>query len=60
MLRLQADVIAAFDGLFGEAIPYLSTVFQSPVHEMRDLAHLRIEVVSPEKGAGQTEVPRVE
>jgi UDPglucose--hexose-1-phosphate uridylyltransferase len=53
LLRLQADVIAAFDGLFGEAIPYLSTVFQAPAHEMRDLAHLRIEVVSPRRAPGK-------
>ena len=53
LLRLQADVTAAFDGLFGEPIPYLSTVFQAPVHEMRDLAHLRIEVVSPRRAPGK-------
>ena len=53
LLRLQADVIAAFDGLFGDPIPYLSTVFQAPVHEMRDLAHLRIEVVSPRRAPGK-------
>ena len=53
LLRLQADAIAAFDGLFDEATPYLSTVFQSPVHEIRDLAHLRIEVVSPRRAPGK-------
>jgi len=53
LLRLQADVTAAFDGLFGEPIPYLATVFQAPVHEMRDLAHLRIEVVSPRRAPGK-------
>lgn len=52
-LRLQADVIAAFDGLFGEPIPYLSTVFQAPVNQMRDLAHLRIEIVSPRRAPGK-------
>ena len=30
LLRLQADVTAAFDGLFDEPIPYLSTLFQAP------------------------------
>lgn len=52
-LRLQADVIAAFDGLFGEPIPYLSTVFQAPVNQMRELAHLRIEIVSPRRAPGK-------
>jgi UDPglucose--hexose-1-phosphate uridylyltransferase len=53
LLRLQADVTAAFDGLFAEPMPYLSTVFQAPVHKMRDLAHLRIEVVSPRRAPGK-------
>lgn len=53
LLRLQADVIAGFDGLFGEPIPYLATLFQAPVAEMRDLAHLRVEVVSPRRAPGK-------
>lgn len=53
LLRLQADVIAGFDGLFGEPIPYLATLFQAPVAHMRDLAHLRVEVVSPRRAPGK-------
>ena len=53
LLRLQADVIAGFDGLFGEPIPYLATLFQAPVADMRDLAHLRVEVVSPRRAPGK-------
>ena len=40
-------------GCSAKPIPYLSTVFQAPVHEMRDLAHLRIEVVSPRRAPGK-------
>ena len=53
LLRLQADVIAAFDRLFDEPVPYLSTLFQAPIHEMRELSHLRIEVVSPRRARGK-------
>jgi UDPglucose--hexose-1-phosphate uridylyltransferase len=53
LLRLQADVIAGFDRLFGEPIPYLATLFQAPVADMRDLAHMRVEVVSPRRAPGK-------
>lgn len=53
LFRLQADVIAGFDGLFDEPIPYLATLFQAPVAHMRDLAHLRVEVVSPRRAPGK-------
>ena len=53
LFRLQADVIAAFDGLFNEPIPYLSTLFQAPVRQMREFAHLRIEIVSPRRAPGK-------
>lgn len=53
LLRLHADVIGAFDGLFDEEIPYLSSFFQAPVNEMRDVAHLRIEIASPRRAKGK-------
>ncbi len=34
-------------------MPYLSTLFQAPIHEMRELSHLRIEVVSPRRAPGK-------
>lgn len=53
LLRIHADTILAFDGLFDEEIPYLSSFFQAPVREARDLAHLRIEIASPRRAKGK-------
>lgn len=53
LLRLHAHTIRAFDGLFGEEVPYLSSFFQAPVNEARDVAHLRIEVASPRRAKGK-------
>lgn len=53
LLRLHSNTIRAFDGLFGEEIPYLSSFLQAPVNEARDLAHLRIEVASPRRAKGK-------
>ncbi len=53
LLRLHSDAIRALDRLFDEEIPYLSSFFQGPVHEARDLAHLRIEVASPRRAKGK-------
>lgn len=53
LMRLHTDTIRAFDRLFGEEVPYLSSFFQAPVNEARDLAHLRIEVVSPRRAKGK-------
>lgn len=53
LLRLHADAIVAFDSLFDEEIPYLSSFFQAPVNEARDLAHLRIELASPRRDKGK-------
>ena len=56
LLRLQADVTAAFDGLFGEQIPYLSTVFQAPVHEIARPRSSPHRGGLAKEGAGKAEV----
>lgn len=53
LLRLQADLISGFDRLFGEPIPYIATLFQAPVTQLRDFAHLRTEIVSPRRAPGK-------
>jgi len=43
---LQADVLRRLDGVFGLAMPYMAGWHQAPVRRERDLAHLRLQVIT--------------
>ena len=53
MVRLQADVLARLDGVFGTRVPYMAGWF--PVPRGTDPAdhHLRLEIVSPQRDVGK-------
>jgi UDPglucose--hexose-1-phosphate uridylyltransferase len=54
LLGLQARVLAALDRLFpASPVPYIAALVQAPVRANRDIAHLRVEVVSPRRAAGK-------
>ena len=46
---LLKDVLGRFDGLFGDAMPYVLALQQAPVREARELAHLHVELTSPRR-----------
>jgi UDPglucose--hexose-1-phosphate uridylyltransferase len=53
LVRLQADVLYRLDGLFDAAVPYMAGWVQAPAHEGRDLLHLRLQILSPQRDAGK-------
>lgn len=53
LVRLQADVLHRLDGLFDESVPYIAGWVQAPAHEQRDLLHLRLQIVSPQRDVGK-------
>ncbi|MEP7054758.1 MAG: galactose-1-phosphate uridylyltransferase [Actinomycetota bacterium] len=46
VVALQADVLGRFDRIFNREMPYISGWVQAPVHDRRDLSHLRLEIFS--------------
>jgi UDPglucose--hexose-1-phosphate uridylyltransferase len=52
-LDLQAQVLAALDGVFADDVPYVAGVIQAPVRQYRDSAHLYVEVFSPRRAEGK-------
>ena len=53
LVRLQADVLHRLDGLFEEPVPYIAGWVQAPAHEQRDVLHLRLQIVSPQRDIGK-------
>ena len=53
LVGLQADVLYRLDGLFDEAVPYMAGWVQAPVREGRDLLHLRLQILSPQRDKGK-------
>jgi UDPglucose--hexose-1-phosphate uridylyltransferase len=51
LLRLQADVMSRFGGLFAAPPPTIQSFFQAPVHAGRDLWHLRVEAFTTRRSA---------
>ncbi len=49
LVTLQADVLRRLDGVFEQPIPYMAGWIQAPTREGRDLAHLRLQIVSPQR-----------
>ena len=53
LVRLQADVLYRLDGLFDAAVPYMAGWVQAPAREARDLLHLRLQILSPQRDTGK-------
>ena len=53
LVMLQADVLHRLDGVFGQPIPYMAGWTQAPTREQRDVAHLRLQIVSPQRDVGK-------
>jgi UDPglucose--hexose-1-phosphate uridylyltransferase len=53
VVRLQADVLHRLDGLFDAPVPYIAGWIQAPSHEQRDVLHLRLQIVSPQRDVGK-------
>ncbi|MGK5557627.1 galactose-1-phosphate uridylyltransferase [Actinomadura kijaniata] len=51
LMRLYADVLRRFDGLFPGPVPYMACWHQAPVAADRDRAHLWVEVFTPRRTA---------
>jgi UDPglucose--hexose-1-phosphate uridylyltransferase len=51
LVRVYAGLLRRFDGLFGRPIPYLAGWHQAPVREGRALAHLSMQLLSPQRNA---------
>jgi len=53
LVRLQADVLYRLDGVFDAAVPYIAGWVQAPAREQRDVLHLRLQIVSPQRDVGK-------
>jgi UDPglucose--hexose-1-phosphate uridylyltransferase len=53
LVVLLKDVLGRYDGLFDMPMPYMATWHQAPVHTGRDLAHLRLEIISSRRAANK-------
>ena len=53
LVRLQADVLHRLDGIFEEPVPYIAGWVQAPAREQREVLHLRLQIVSPQRDVGK-------
>jgi UDPglucose--hexose-1-phosphate uridylyltransferase len=53
LVLLQADVVHRLDAFFGAAVPYIAGWVQAPAREARDVMHLRLQIVSPQRDVGK-------
>jgi UDPglucose--hexose-1-phosphate uridylyltransferase len=53
LMALLKDVLGRCDGLFEMPMPYMASWHQAPVHRHRDLAHLRLEIISSRRTANK-------
>ena len=49
LVRVHAEMLRRFDGLFDKPIPYLAGWHQAPVRRERELAHLSLQLLSPQR-----------
>lgn len=49
LLALQVDLLQRFDRIFDEPIPYMACWHQAPVRTGRDLSHLCLQLISPQR-----------
>jgi len=48
-MALQVDLLQRFELLFDKPIPYMACWHQAPVHVGRDLSHLSLQLMSPQR-----------
>ena len=53
LVRLQAEVLARLDALFGRPVPTMAGWFPAPRDADPAAHHLRLEIVSPQRAAGK-------
>ena len=53
VVALEADILARLDGLFGDRTPYMAGWLQAPTGDGRDLFHLRLQMISPQRARGR-------
>ncbi len=53
MVRAQADLLGRLDRLFDRPVPYMAGWLQAPTRAERDVWHLRLQIVSPQRDAGK-------
>lgn len=53
LLSMEARVLAAFDTLFPTPMPYIASLIQGLADADRDLAHLRLDIVSARRAEGK-------
>jgi UDPglucose--hexose-1-phosphate uridylyltransferase len=51
LMPLYAELVRRFEALFDKPIPYMACWHQAPVREGRELAHLSLQLFSPQRTA---------
>jgi UDPglucose--hexose-1-phosphate uridylyltransferase len=51
LMALFASLLRRFDALFGKSIPYIAGWHQAPVRKGRELGHLSLQLLSPQRNA---------
>jgi UDPglucose--hexose-1-phosphate uridylyltransferase len=51
MMVLFASLLRRFDGLFGAPVPYIAAWHQAPVRARRELGHLSLQILCPQRNA---------
>jgi UDPglucose--hexose-1-phosphate uridylyltransferase len=53
LMRLYAELLRRFEGLFDKPIPYIAGWHQAPVRAGRELGHLSLQLLSPQRHANR-------